>query len=130
MAVKTYTQSQLNNNMSGTDANAIYYATHGGTGNANLVSSGNQKKTGNYTSVDKNGNLTYTIGAGPTQTTTPTKKAEYTPVAVDYDDSDYSYGGGGGGGDEGYYEDPGAGFDYGAFISDMLLNQKANADYI
>jgi len=27
-----WTQNNLNNNMSGTDANAIYYATHGGTG--------------------------------------------------------------------------------------------------
>ncbi len=28
---KKWTQSELNNNMSGTDANAIYYATHGGS---------------------------------------------------------------------------------------------------
>lgn len=35
-----WTQDQLNNNMSGTDANAIYYATHGGSSSA-PINSGN-----------------------------------------------------------------------------------------
>lgn len=46
---QSYTPSQLSNNMSGTDANAIYYASHGGTGNAPLTN-------------NKSGNLTYNVG--------------------------------------------------------------------
>ena len=54
----SFTQSQLNNNMSGTDANAIYYATHGGSSSADIDSGrtslsnvmvntgGNKTKTG------------------------------------------------------------------------------------
>ena len=37
---QSFTQDQLNNNMSGTDANAIYSATHGGSSSA-PIDSGN-----------------------------------------------------------------------------------------
>lgn len=35
---QSFTPSQLSNHMSGTDANAIYYASHGGTGNVDMKS--------------------------------------------------------------------------------------------
>lgn len=42
-------QEQLNNNLSGTEANSIYYATHGGTGASPVYNANTpQKKTGNY----------------------------------------------------------------------------------
>jgi len=139
MAVKNYTQSQLNNTMSGNDANAIYYATHGGTGNAPLVSTNSQKKTGNYTSVNKNGNLTYTVGAGGTQTPTNTSK---TPVSsgsdsdyVDYDsDGEGGYGSrgssGGGGGEGGAYAEAygNEGMDYMSMLMYMMAMQKQAAE--
>lgn len=138
MAVKTYTQSQLNNTMSGNDANAIYYATHGGTGKAPLVSTNSQKKTGNYTSVNKNGNLTYTVGAGGTQTPTNTSKTSVSNGSdsdyVDYDSDGYGgYGsrGGGSGSDDGgaygYAEASNEGMDYWSMLAYMMAQQQAAA---
>lgn len=50
---KSWDQDRLNNNMSGTDANAIYYATHGGSmsGSANTKSS----NPGSYVSTSSGG---------------------------------------------------------------------------
>lgn len=142
MAVKKYTQSQLNNNMSGTDANAIYYATHGGTGNTGLVSSSKQKKTGNYASTDKNGNLTYTVGAGGSNTGGGSGSGSKASSSVvddsdyeDYDDDDYGYGGGrggssGGGSDDGgygYAEASSEGMDYWSMLAYMMEQQRAAA---
>ena len=64
MATRTLTQSQLNNNMSGTNANAIYYATHGGSGNTPVVTGYNP--SGNYTT--SNGSTTTYHLASPVTT--------------------------------------------------------------
>ena len=138
MAVKNYTQSQLNNTMSGTDANAIYYATHGGTGAAPLVST--TKKSGNYATANKNGNLTYTIGGTPVPDKTPSQPtggrtnmsddSDY----VDYDE-DGSYGrsgrgggsGSGDGGAYGYAEASSEGMDYWSMLAYMMEQQRAAA---
>jgi len=134
MAVKTYTQSQLNNTMRGTDANAIYYATHGGTGNAPLVST--TKKSGNYATADKNGNLTYTIGGTPVPDQTPTKQptggstGNQDYVDHDGDGEGYGYGGGSGGGSEGGYAEASSseGYDYLSMLMYMMAMQKAAAE--
>lgn len=60
MATRTLTQSQLNNNMSGTNANALYYATHGGSGNAPVVTGYNP--SGNYT-TSSGGTTTYHLAS-------------------------------------------------------------------
>lgn len=131
MAVKNYTQSQLNHTMDGTNANAIYYATHGGTGNAPLVST--TKKSGNYATADKNGNLTYTIGGTPIPD--PVKPSggssgggSGSGGGTDYDGDGYGYGGGYGGGGESYSEGGGGGgYDYASMIAQMLAEQRAAA---
>ena len=117
MAVKTYTQSNLNNNMSGTNANAIYYATHGGSGNTPVVYNNG---SGNYASADKNGNITYTIGggAGAGNDTDKTPKGGTTTSGGDgsysgsYDTSAYGYGGNG----------------YAASLEALLAQQRAAAE--
>lgn len=130
MAVKNYTQSQLNNTMSGNNANAIYYATHGGTGNAPLVST--TKKSGNYATADKNGNLTYTIGGTPVpdspsgSSSGRGSSASGGTGSADLEGGGYSYGGGGGG--ESYSESSGGGgYDYASMIAQMLAEQRAAA---
>ena len=105
MAVRTYTQSKLNNNMSGTDANAIYYATHGGSGNTPVVYNNG---SGNYASADKNGNVSYTIGGGAgaglnNDSNSGGSKSSGSgsgsgSYSGSYDTSAYGYSGGGGGG--------------------------------
>jgi hypothetical protein len=117
MAVRTYTQSQLNNNMSGTNANAIYYATHGGSGNTPVVYNNG---SGNYASVDKNGNISYTIGggAGAGTDTDKTPKGGTTTSNGDgsysgsYDTSAYGYGGN----------------SYAASLEALLAQQRAAAE--
>lgn len=106
------TQSQLNNNMSGTDANAIYYATHGGSGNTDYVADANAKSSnsGSYVTFDK-----------PTKTKTKTDN-----------DSD-SKGSGSGGGIDGASLDFnasggfGGGVDYAGMIEAMLEKQRQAA---
>jgi len=123
MAVRNYTQSQLNNNMSGTSANAIYYATHGGSGNTPVIYNNG---SGNYASADRNGNITYTIGGG---------------AGAGLSDGSGGSGGrsgsgsgsgGDGGSDGGYgYEaygyGSGGGYDYASMIAQMLAEQRAAA---
>lgn len=136
MAVKNYTQSQLNNTMAGTDANAIYYATHGGTGAAPLVST--TKKSGNYATANKNGNLTYTIGGTPVPDKTPSQ-----PTGGNNNDSDYvdydsdgegGYGSrgssGSGGGEGGAYAEAygNEGMDYMSMLMYMMAMQKQAAE--
>lgn len=60
------TQDELNNRMSGTDANAMYYATHGGTGNSNYVTGANTATSnpGSYVDFGKRGTLTTGGGKG------------------------------------------------------------------
>lgn len=62
------TQDQLNNNMSGTDANAIYYATHGGSGNSNYVTGANP------TSNPSNVTFSKPIATGTTPSSTSGSK--------------------------------------------------------
>lgn len=132
MAVKTYTQSQLNNTMSGNDANAIYYATHGGTGNAPLVST--SKKSGNYATADKNGNVTYTIGGTPSGGSSSSgsssgRASSSSNEGTDYDGDGYGYGGGGGddGGGGGYSEAYGYASNPYADVLQYLYMQQAAA---
>lgn len=124
MAVRNYSQSQLNNNMSGTSANAIYYATHGGSGNKNLVYNNG---SGNYTSVDKKGNLTYTLGGqtgtNDTPTNTGSKKAS---TGSDDDGSNGGYGYGYG--YEAESSGGGGGYNYADMIREMLAQQRAAAE--
>ena len=70
---QVYSQSQLNNNMSGTDANAIYQATHNQAYNANdpgtmlynlgLIQSGLTPYRGQQV-PDESANYSYTTGDG------------------------------------------------------------------
>lgn len=108
MATRTLTQSNLNNNMSGNTANALYYATHGGTGNAPVVTGKNN--SGNYT-TSSGGTTTYHF-AGPVETSTGGTAIPQDPTDPtspkggttsnggsyngSYDSSAYGYGGGGG----------------------------------
>lgn len=132
MATNKLTQSFLNNNMSGTDANAIYRATHGGSLGGNYVTEKNS--SGNYT-TSKNGNVTYHL-AGNTYYNDPATDPQKAPTgggdgssraAVDYDGDGYGSGGGyeaesyaiGGGG---------GGYDYAAMIAEMLAAQRAAAE--
>ena len=72
-APQVYSQSQLNNNMSGTDANAIYQATHDQSYNANdpgmmlynlgLIQAGLTPYRGQQT-PDDDANYSYNTGAG------------------------------------------------------------------
>lgn len=123
MAVKNYSQSQLNNNMSGTTANAIYYATHGGSGYNPVVYNNG---SGNYASADKSGNITYTIGGTTGNNDNPTggdktggSKAGLSGgnggAGGGYSTEGISIGGGGGGGD------------YASMIAQMLAEQRAAA---
>lgn len=108
MATRTLTQSNLNNNMSGNTANALYYATHGGTGNAPVVTGRNN--SGNYT-TSSGGTTTYHF-AGPVETSTGGTAIPQDPTdptspkggttsnggsySGSYDTSAYGYSGGGG----------------------------------
>lgn len=108
MATRTLTQSNLNNNMSGNTANALYYATHGGTGNAPVVTGKNN--SGNYT-TSSGGTTTYHF-AGPVETSTGGTAIPQDPTdptspkggttsnggsySGSYDTSAYGYSGGGG----------------------------------
>lgn len=126
MAVRNYSQSQLNNNMSGTSANAIYYATHGGSGNTPVIYNNG---SGNYASADKKGNITYTIGggagAGLDNNSGGGGNGGSSKAAVSDDGGGYGGGysaeaigiGGGGGG-----------YDYASMIAEMLAAQRAAAE--
>ena len=122
MAVRNYTQSQLNNNMSGTTANAIYYATHGGSGNTPVVYNNG---SGNYASADKNGNITYTIGGSSSGSTSSGGGGG----------SSSGGSGGGSGNDGGGYDysasaigiGGGGGYDYASMVERMLAEQRAAA---
>lgn len=95
---KSYTQSNLNNNMSGNDANAIYYATHGGSmgGEANTQAS----NPGSYVSVSTSGG-----GGG----------------------SSSKGSSGSGGGSSAQAISGGGGYDYAGMINGMLEQQRAAA---
>ena len=125
MAVRNYSQSQLNNNMSGTSANAIYYATHGGTGNRSVLYNNG---SGNYASADKKGNITYTIGGGAgagLDNNTGGSGSGSSKAAVSDDDGGY----GGGYGAESYaIGGGGGGYDYASMIAEMLAAQRAAAE--
>lgn len=125
MATRTLTQSQLNNNMSGTNANAIYYATHGGTGNAPVVTGYNP--SGNYTT--SNGSTTTYHLAGPVTTDSSLNTSSggndsggggsksgsgsgSGSYSGSYDTSAYGYSGGGG---------------YGFDLDSLLARQEAAA---
>lgn len=99
------TQDQLNNNMSGTDANAIYYATHGGSGNTNYYS-------------------------GANSTSNPSNVTFSTPTNTGSSGSGKGSGGSGGSGSSsttisGY--GGGGGYDYASMIASMLEQQRAAA---
>ena len=126
MATKTLTQSQLNNNMSGNTANALYYATHGGTGNAPVVTGYNP--SGNYTT--SNGNTTTYHFAGDVNTDSslhsnnnnggddkPPKggTTDNGSYSGSYDTSAYGYSGGGGS-------------DYASMLASLLAQQRAAAE--
>ena len=121
MATRTLTQSNLNNNMSGNTANALYYATHGGTGNAPVVTGKND--SGNYT-TSSGGTTTYHF-AGPVETSTGGTAIPQDPTdpkggttsnggsySGSYDTSAYGYSGGGG---------------YGFDLDSLLARQEAAA---
>lgn len=120
----TKSQSQLNNNMSGTDANAIYYATHGGSAGTNY-SAGNSQATnpGSY--------VTYT--PAPSTNTS----SSYSGSSGSSSGGSYSGGLGNGlssgargsiGGGIGGGESGGAGYDYMSMIQSMLAQQRAAAE--
>lgn len=94
---QSWTQSNLNNNMSGTDANAIYYATHGGNAGGMLNDSGRRRATRDDrpSKVGSGGSGSYSGGSGSGT-------------------GEYSYSGGGG-------------YDYAAMIEGMLAQQRAAA---
>lgn len=123
MAVRNYSQSQLNNNMSGTSANAIYYATHGGSGNTPVIYNNG---SGNYASADKNGNITYTIGGGA-----GAGLSDGSGGSGGRSGSGSGSGGdggsGGGYGYEAYGYGGGGGYDYASMIAQMLAEQRAAA---
>ena len=127
MAVRNYSQSQLNNNMSGTSANAIYYATHGGSGRTPVIYNNG---SGNYASADKKGNITYTIGGGAgagldNNTGGSGSGSGSSRAAVSDDDGGY----GGGYGAESYaIGGGGGGYDYASMIAEMLAAQRAAAE--
>ena len=106
-----FKQSQLNNNMSGTDANAIYYASHGGTGNA-PVNSGNTTVTSGKKS---SGNTMSSRISGTTQTTLP---ASSLSGYGGYESSGGGYVEGGGGG----------GANYQAMIDQLLAERLAETE--
>lgn len=95
---QSFTPSQLSNHMSGTDANAIYYASHGGTGNAPITS-------GNVTVTPASSGGS-SGGGGRSGSSSSTTSASL---------SGSGYGGYGGG------------FDYAAMIQSMLDQQRAAA---
>lgn len=123
MAVRNYSQSQLNNNMSGTSANAIYYATHGGSGNTPVIYNNG---SGNYASADRNGNITYTIGGGA-----GAGLSDGSGGSGGRSGSGSGSGGdggsGGGYGYEAYGYGGGGGYDYASMIAQMLAEQRAAA---
>lgn len=126
MATRTLTQSNLNNNMSGNTANALYYATHGGTGNAPVVTGKNN--SGNYT-TSSGGTTTYHF-AGPISDSVSTGGSSNGgdngsgngsgsssgsgsgSYSGSYDTSAYGYSGGGG---------------YGLDLDSLLARQEAAA---
>ena len=135
MATRTLTQSQLNNNMSGTNANALYYATHGGTGNASLVTG--KKPSNNYTSAN-NGTVTYHFGSPVTTDSSlhttgsndnggggkgGTGSSSGSLSGVGYGDGGYGYGYG-----EGGYSSGGGGTDYASMIAELIAQQRAAAE--
>lgn len=97
-----FTQSQLNNNMSGTDANAIYYATHGGSGYATPESGNVTVTQGSSSSSGSKGSGSGSKGSSGSTTTSL--------------DASSLIGGGGN-----------SGYDYAAMIESMLAQQRAAA---
>ena len=129
MATNKLSQSYLNNNMSGTDANAIYRATHGGSLGGDYVTGYN--KSGNYTAANKNGNVTYYL-AGNTRYNDPsTEPQDPSKAPSGGGDGGSSGGNGGSGGGYGYesasFGGGGGGGDYASMIAQMLAEQRAAA---
>ena len=101
------TQNNLNNNMSGTDANAIYYATHGGSG-ATAYNKGNQQSSNPGSYVTYNTKQDVNVGTPDiVKTNTDTKS--------------------GGGGSNTQAQDPSSSFDYNAYINGLVEQQRQRA---
>ena len=98
---QSWTPSQLSNNMSGTDANAIYYATHGGTGNANMTGGANP------------GAISYSSNNGGSGGSGGGSRSGSSSTSISASSSG-GYGGGGG-------------YDYAGMIQSMLDQQRAAA---
>jgi len=100
-----FTQSQLNNNMSGNDANAIYYATHGGSGYAT-------PESGNVTVTQGSSSSSGSKGSGSGS------KSSSGSTSTSLDASSLIGGGGG-------YDANAA---YMSMIQEMLAKQQAAAE--
>jgi hypothetical protein len=135
---KTVSQYTLNNNMSGNMANDLYRATHGGSLGGDYVTG--RQSSGNYTTANKKGNVTYHLAGGVEDRSHNWNGDYYDPNGggsglkdniTGSSQSTIGIGGNGGGSGYGYSEGgyaSGGGTDYASMIAELIAQQRAAAE--
>lgn len=124
------TQSQLNNNMSGTDANAIYYATHGGSGATNYTQGNTQASNpGSYVTYGNTGgnNSGSNISSG-SKSGSSSGLQNGSLSGKSLQEVMASRVNSGGSESSGQAVSSGGGYDYMSMINEMLAKQRAVAE--
>ena len=135
---KTVSQYTLNNNMSGNMANDLYRATHGGSLGGTYVTG--RQSSGNYTTANKNGNVTYHLAGGVEDRSHDWNGDYYDPNGSNTGGNNGSGNGSGSGSLSGYgdaygsgygeggYFSGGGGNDYSSMIANLIAQQRAAAE--
>ena len=135
---KTVSQYTLNNNTSGNNANAIYQATHGGSLGGDYVTG--RQSSGNYTTANKKGNVTYHLAGEIEDRSHPYDGDYYDPNSggsglkgniTGSSQSTIGIGGNGGGSGYGYseggYSEGSGGSSYADMIAELIERQRIAA---